>query len=86
MHSEVFNFGILKIPPKEFLKTILTTLFEIIGKEGTLIMPTFSYSFCNNKDYDKNISKCTVGALNEFFHKQWGGGYIAPIFLYSLLL
>ena len=24
-------------------------IFEVIGKDGTLVVPTFSYSFCNNK-------------------------------------
>ncbi len=71
-HSEIYSFGIPLLPIKEFLSTLLECLFEVIGKEGTLIMPTFTYSFCKNEIYDKLNSKCTVGALNEFFRKQEG--------------
>ncbi|WP_144667049.1 AAC(3) family N-acetyltransferase [Campylobacter jejuni] len=72
VHTELFNFGIPLLPKNEFLQTILDCFFEVIGKEGTLIMPTFTYSFCKNEVYDKLNSKCTVGALNEFFRKQQG--------------
>lgn len=72
VHTELFNFGIPLLPKNEFLQTILDSFFEVIGKEGTLIMPTFTYSFCKNEVYDKLDSKCTVGILNEFFRKQEG--------------
>ncbi|EAI4080534.1 aminoglycoside N(3)-acetyltransferase [Campylobacter jejuni] len=72
VHSEIYNFGIPLLPIKDFLNALLECLFEVIGKEGTLIMPTFTYSFCKNEVYDKLNSKCTVGALNEFFRKQQG--------------
>ncbi|RTJ58391.1 AAC(3) family N-acetyltransferase [Campylobacter jejuni] len=71
-HSEIYSFGIPLLPIKDFLNALLECLFEVIGKEGTLIMPTFTYSFCKNEVYDKLNSKCTVGALNEFFRKQQG--------------
>ncbi|MBF7049334.1 AAC(3) family N-acetyltransferase, partial [Campylobacter volucris] len=43
-----------------------------IGKEGTLIMPTFTYSFCKNEVYDKLNSYTKMGALNEYFRKCEG--------------
>ncbi|MBF7046656.1 AAC(3) family N-acetyltransferase, partial [Campylobacter volucris] len=43
-----------------------------IGKEGTLIMPTFTYSFCKNGIYDKLNSKSEVGILTEYFRKCEG--------------
>ncbi|EAI3763079.1 aminoglycoside N(3)-acetyltransferase [Campylobacter coli] len=72
VHTELFNFGIPLLPKNEFLQTILECFFEVIGKEGTLIMPTFTYSFCKNEVYDKLNSKTKVGILNEFFRKQEG--------------
>ncbi|EOI2760049.1 TPA: AAC(3) family N-acetyltransferase, partial [Campylobacter jejuni] len=72
VHTELFNFGVPLLSRNEFLQTILNCFFEVIGKEGTLIMPTFTYSFCKNEVYDKLNSKCTVGTLNEFFRKQQG--------------
>ncbi len=49
VHTELFNFGIPLLFRNEFLQTILDCFFEVIGKEGTLIMPTFTYSFCKMK-------------------------------------
>ncbi|QKF57879.1 AAC(3) family N-acetyltransferase [Campylobacter ornithocola] len=72
IHSELVKFGIPLLPRNEFLQTILDCFFEVIGKEGTLIMPTFTYSFCKNEIYDKLISKSAVGVLTEYFRK-WGG-------------
>ena len=39
---------------------------------GTLLIPTFTYKFCQNGIYDKNNSKCEVGALGEYFRKCEG--------------
>ncbi|MCV3410617.1 AAC(3) family N-acetyltransferase [Campylobacter lari] len=72
VHSEIYNFGIPLVAPKELLRIFLDCFFEVIGKEGTLIMPTFTYSFCDGKDYDKINSKTKVGVLNEFFRLQPG--------------
>ncbi|EAK0446128.1 aminoglycoside N(3)-acetyltransferase [Campylobacter lari] len=72
VHSEIYNFGIPLVTPKELLRIFLDCFFEVIGKEGTLIMPTFTYSFCDGKDYDKINSKTKVGVLNEFFRLQPG--------------
>lgn len=71
-HSEIYSFGIPLLPIKDFLNALIECLFETVGQNGTLIMPTFTYSFCNNEVYDKLNSKCTVGALGEFFRKQNG--------------
>ncbi|EJP4488918.1 aminoglycoside N(3)-acetyltransferase, partial [Campylobacter jejuni] len=70
VHTELFKFGVPLLSRNEFLQTILNCFFEVIGKEGTLIMPTFTYSFCKNEVYDKINSKTKMGALNEYFRKQ----------------
>lgn len=72
VHSELFNFGIPLLKKNEFLQTIIDCFFEVIGKEGTLIMPTFTYSFCKNEVYDKLNSKSEVGILTEYFRKCEG--------------
>ncbi|EAI3896839.1 aminoglycoside N(3)-acetyltransferase, partial [Campylobacter lari] len=72
VHTELFNFGTPLLPRNEFLQTILDCFFEVIGEEGTLIMPTFTYSFCKNEVYDKLNSPTKMGALNEYFRKQTG--------------
>lgn len=72
VHTELFKFGIPLLSRNKFLQTILNCFFEVIGQEGTLIMPTFTYSFCKNEVYDKINSKTKMGALNEYFRKQTG--------------
>lgn len=49
VHSELMKFGTPLLPRNEFLQTILDCFFEVISKEGTLIMPTFTYSFAKMK-------------------------------------
>lgn len=73
IHSELFKLGEVLIPKKDFLQSIIDTFFEIIGKKGTLIMPTFTYSFNRYKDYDKIHTKSTVGILTEYFRTTGGG-------------
>ncbi|MCR8705747.1 AAC(3) family N-acetyltransferase [Campylobacter sp. 2352 PW] len=72
VHTELFNFGTPLLPRNEFLQTILDCFFEVIGKEGTLIMPTFTYSFCKNRIYNKLNSRSEVGILTEYFRKYNG--------------
>lgn len=72
IHTELFKFGSPLLSKYEFLQTIIDCFFEVIGKEGTLIMPTFTYSFCKNEVYDKLNSITKMGALNEYFRKCKG--------------
>ncbi|MBX1886680.1 AAC(3) family N-acetyltransferase [Campylobacter peloridis] len=85
VHTELFNFGIPLLAKNEFLQSIIDCFFEVIGKEGTLIMPTFTYSFCKNEVYDKLNSITKMGALNEYFRK-WGGAKRTndPIFSFAI--
>ena len=85
MHTELFKFGNPLLPKKEFLDSILECFYEVIGQEGTLIMPTFTYSYCKNEIYNKNESKTKMGALNEFFRRQKGVKRTDdPIFSFAL--
>lgn len=55
---------------KELLGEIYETLLKL--KVSTICMPTFTFSFCNGKDYDPINSGSKMGALNEYFRKQEG--------------
>jgi aminoglycoside 3-N-acetyltransferase len=39
---------------------------------ANLMVPTFTFSFCNGQDYDVDKSPTRMGAYNEFFRKQPG--------------
>ena len=71
LHSDIM-FG---IPDTGFRKKeYLHTLYEIIESLNVkyLLVPTFTYSYCNHEDYDVLNSKTSMGALNEYIRKQEG--------------
>jgi aminoglycoside 3-N-acetyltransferase len=48
-------------------KIFKDAIFEVIGSNGTLVVPTFSYSFCNNQVYDKERTpSIDCGIFSEF--------------------
>lgn len=73
VHSDISIFGkIATLDRDYFLSSMIEQLTTAIGKAGTLIMPTFSYSFCKNEIFDIQETKSTVGTLTEFFRQQSG--------------
>lgn len=72
VHTELFGFGTPLLTRNDYLSALIECFWQVIGEQGTLIMPTFSYSFCKNESYDKNLTRSTVGILTEFFRKQNG--------------
>ena len=71
IHSDVM-FG----RPAEGFKRreYLGTLYDLVSGLGikNIIVPTFTYSFCNNEDYDVSGSKTSMGAFNEYVRKLDG--------------
>ena len=83
VHSDVSVFGKLgNVRDRDkFLDMILNAFKEAVGSEGTIIMPTFTYSFTKGETYCPETSPSTVGVLTEFFRKQSGvARTIHPIF------
>jgi aminoglycoside 3-N-acetyltransferase len=68
VHSEM-SFGVPS--PDLGRRGLLEALLEILYATGagTIIMPTFTFSFCNSASYDKQKSRSQMGALNEFFRQ-----------------
>ena len=68
IHSDVM-FG----KPAEGFKrrAYLETLYEIVSSFGNkkMIVPTFTYSFCNRENYAVMDSKTSMGAFNEYVRK-----------------
>jgi aminoglycoside 3-N-acetyltransferase len=59
-------------PVEQRLETLLSALEEFLGPLGTLILPTFTYSFCRNEEYDPIETPSTVGLLTEYFRQRPG--------------
>jgi aminoglycoside 3-N-acetyltransferase len=52
--------------PTDKVATVLRGLDRTVA-DGTLIVPTFTYSFTRGEDYDVATSRTTVGVLGEHF-------------------
>ncbi len=72
VHSDVRVFGKLgDVHDKEkFLDSILDAFLNVLGSDGTLIVPTFTYSFCKNKVFDVKNTSSTVGIFTEHVRKK----------------
>lgn len=78
MHSGLINIGRPVIRAREELVSqIVQVVFEIIGEKGTLIVPTFTYSFCMDKPFDKENSSSNspgqpsvMGVISEEVRKM----------------
>jgi aminoglycoside 3-N-acetyltransferase len=67
------------------LETILEGLAEAV-RDGALVMPTFSYSFCEREVFDVDRTPSRVGALTELFRHASGVRRTAdPIFSMAAL-
>lgn len=83
VHADLGRFGKLGeiIDKKEFTNVFIDAFLKVIGKEGTLIVPTFTYSFCKNEIYDPDNTASTVGLFTEELRKREGAfRSIHPIF------
>ena len=72
VHCDIAVFGKLAGSDRNFLlNSLIEALKESVGK-GTLIFPTFTYSYCWNQVFDVQNSKSTVGVLSEHFRNMPG--------------
>ena len=66
----------LGLPAKGLRRTeLLALLLEVLEglHVGTLVFPTFTFSFCNNEVFDVQHSKTPMGALNEYARRSGKG-------------
>ena len=61
MHSSYKSIAPVEGGPK----TVLEAIMEVIGDNGTLIMPTFNFDFCLGEPYDKINTPSHMGILTE---------------------
>lgn len=72
IHSNIGFFGRLRdgTNTETYCRIFKESIFEVIGNSGTLIVPTFSYSFCNNQVFDKNKTIGIRSIFSEFIRKD----------------
>ena len=72
LHSNLGFFGKLKDINKKyhFVETFYNEIRNIIGKDGSLIVPTFTYSFFNKKPFFKKKTPSVMGIFSEHVRKK----------------
>lgn len=68
VHSDVSTLGKVE----NGLDGIVTAICEIIGNKGTIVVPTFTFSFCKGEVYDVNKSRSQNGVFTEYLRKLPG--------------
>ena len=71
-HSNVGYFGYPEEGQTEdaVFQTILGAFQDVIGKEGTLVVPTFTYSFCKGELFDPDHTPSTCGMFTEMLRQH----------------
>jgi len=70
--SDLLNFFIQekKKINKISLNDIIDVLLKIIGKNGTLLFPTFNWDFCKGKEFNPKKSRSMTGSLSNIALKR----------------
>ena len=70
-HSNVGFFGFPEegISSETVFDVIFDAFMEVIGEEGTLIVPTYTYSFPKLQPYNLDNTVSTCGVFTENFRK-----------------
>lgn len=72
IHSNLGFFGRLENAENsdDYGNNFKNAIFEVIEKTGTLIVPTFSYTFCNNEKFDIKHTPGVCGIFSEHIRKD----------------
>lgn len=73
-HSNLGYFGMMQdaSSAENINSAFYNAFFEVLGDDGTLVVPTFSYSFCRNKDFDVNNTPGDCGMFSEYIREKSG--------------
>lgn len=70
---------------KDKLKILFDEIIKYLGKDGTILIPTFTYSFCKNEYYDVKNTPSDIGLFSENFRKRKNVKRTChPIFSFSI--
>lgn len=73
IHSNLGYFGKLKEAKEsnDYCKIFTDTILDILKNDGTLVVPTFTYSFCWNQVFDlENTPTSDCGIFSEYVRKN----------------
>ncbi|HER26276.1 MAG TPA: AAC(3) family N-acetyltransferase [Rhodospirillales bacterium] len=73
LHSDALVLAQLpQMSDQERYQALFDSLADVLGPEGTLVVPAFTYSFCSDETFDPRQSPSTVGVLTEYFRRLPG--------------
>jgi len=73
LHSDALVLAQLPdMSTEDRYRVLFDSLADVLGPEGTLVVPVFTYSFCENETFDLRESPSTVGVLTEYFRNLPG--------------
>ena len=82
VHSSYKSFGGVAGGPK----TVIDALVFALGKEGTLIMPTFNFDFCKGEPWDVRHTPSHMGILTELVRQHPDSRRVFhPIYSFAIL-
>lgn len=73
-HSNVGYFGYPEEgrTPEAVFRTILDAFLDVIGEEGTLVVPTFTYSFPKQQPFNPDHTPSDCGVFTEMLRRHPG--------------
>ena len=72
IHGDSIVSAQLKVDSKDKLKYFFLAVIDYLGKDGTLVIPSFTYSFTKNESFDVLNTKSSLGSFSEFFRGMEG--------------
>ena len=69
IHGDAGIIAQLNLKNKKRFKFFFNEIINFVGKKGTILVPSFTYSFCKTKIYNPKKSKSEVGMFGEEFRK-----------------
>ena len=66
VHSSYKSFGGVDGGPQ----TVIDALLEVLGQDGTLIMPTFNFDFCKGADWDVRETPSQMGFMTNLVRED----------------
>lgn len=71
MHVARKQYGVQTDEDKEkFLNCFIDILKEFVTESGTLLFPTYTWTFCRDHFFDRRQTKSEVGALNNWILEE----------------
>ena len=82
VHSSYKSFGGVEGGPQ----TVIDALLEVLGAEGTLIMPTFNFDFCKGELWDVRNTPSHMGAITNMVREHPEAKRVFhPIYSFAIL-